>query len=103
MTLPAIWNLPVDKGFEQWNVVGLFNWKADQTTITINPMLLGLSKKKTYLLYELWSDRFLGEFTGDRTFTLSSTSSNIFTVHERKIIRLFFQHRGTLCRVLSIW
>jgi len=81
--LPAIWNLPVVKSFERWNVVGLFNWTSEKKAVTIKPLQLGLSKKKTYLLYELWADQFLGEFSGDRTLTISPTSSNILTIHEK--------------------
>jgi hypothetical protein len=81
--LPALWNLTVDKAFETWNILGVFNWSEQPVTKTISFSQLGFSPKKTYLAYELWSDEFIGELSKEFTSTLSPTSSKIFSIHEK--------------------
>ena len=84
VTLPAIWNLPVEKPFGKWNVVGLFNWKDEKQQVDLDPAFLDLSNKKSYLLYDFWGDEYLGELDSTRTFTLPPTSCRVVSVHERK-------------------
>jgi alpha-galactosidase len=80
--LPSIWNLAVSKDFEKWNVVGVFNWSGDPGHVTVDLADLGLAPKKKYLVYERWSDRYLGEFKGSVELALKATSSQILSVHE---------------------
>lgn len=84
LNLPSVWNLPVNKGFEKWNIIGVFNWTKSALAAGLSPAQLGLSPRKTYLLYELWSDKFLGELKNEFSITLSATSSKILSIHEKK-------------------
>lgn len=81
--LPTIWNLAVRKEFEKWNVVGVFNWSNDASGVTIRASRLGLPPGKTYLAYERWSDRYLGEFRESLSLKLGPMSSQILSVHEK--------------------
>ncbi|HEY6191907.1 MAG TPA: alpha-galactosidase [Bacteroidota bacterium] len=83
LTLPSIWNLGVEKEFEKWNVVGLFNWSNDESDVAIETAQLGLSPAKTYVAYELWGDRYAGEFRNKSSYRLKPTSSQIFSIHEK--------------------
>jgi hypothetical protein len=83
LTLPSIWNLGVEKEFEKWNVVGLFNWSNDESDVAVEAAQLGLSPAKTYVAYELWGDRYAGEFRNKNSYRLQPTSSQIFSIHEK--------------------
>jgi hypothetical protein len=82
--LPSVWNLPVEKPFEKWNVAGLFNWSDEKAKITCSADQLNLLPKKSFLLYEVWSGRFLGELNRQISLDLPPTSSAIVTIHEKK-------------------
>ncbi|MDI6765477.1 MAG: alpha-galactosidase [Bacteroidota bacterium] len=82
--LPSIWNLPVEKNFGKWNVVGLFNWTNDETSIVLNAADLKLSPKKTYLICERWSEPYIGEMNNEIKINLSPTSSKILSIHEKR-------------------
>jgi len=83
LTLPSIWILNIKKPFDQWKVAGVFNWTQTSTTRTLTPALLGLSVKKSYVLYELWQDRYLGEINDSLGLSLEPTSSAILSIHEK--------------------
>ncbi len=83
LKLPSIWNLRVEKEFEKWNVVGLFNWSNDESDVGVEAAQLGLSPAKTYVAYELWSDHYAGEFRNSCSFKLRPTSSQILSIHEK--------------------
>jgi hypothetical protein len=83
LNLPSVWNLGVEKEFEKWNVVGLFNWSNDESEIRVEVPQLGLSGAKTYVGYELWSDRYLGEIRNTISLKLKPTSSQILSIHEK--------------------
>jgi hypothetical protein len=81
--LPSVWNLKVDTKFDQWNVAGVFNWTNNEQRVSVPLDQLGLSPGKTYLAYEFWNDRFLGEIKREVTVSLSPTSSHILSIHEK--------------------
>ena len=82
--LPSVWNLTVEKPFEKWFVAGLYNWSDDKAKITCSANQLNLLPKKSYLLYELWSGRFLGELNRQISIDVAPTSSAIISIHEKK-------------------
>jgi hypothetical protein len=84
LNLPSVWNLSVNKDFEKWNVVGVFNWSKAGVSTTITPARVGLSSRKTYIAYELWSDTYLGEMNKELPMSLGPTSSKILSIHEKQ-------------------
>lgn len=82
LQLPKVWNLPIEKKFGTWNVVGIFNWSNRESSLRLTPEVLGLSPRKSYVAYELWTNRFLGELSQD--LVLPPTASRILAVHEKK-------------------
>ena len=58
---PAIFVLPVKRPFEEWTVVGLFNYD-DRLTVEHNVSLsqLGLDPRQPWLGFEFWQQRQLG-------------------------------------------
>jgi hypothetical protein len=82
--LPRIWNLKVSKKSTQWNVVGVFNWEDSTQKIEIPFEKLGLSKDEQYLVYESWSDEFLGELKGSVGLEIKPTSSKVLAIHKQE-------------------
>ncbi|MBI5707852.1 MAG: hypothetical protein HZC36_12780 [Armatimonadetes bacterium] len=58
-----LWSLQVLKGGESWDVVGRFAWKALPTS-KVSLAKLGLSPVETYLAFDFWNSKFLGEARG---------------------------------------
>lgn len=81
---PEILNLQVSRKFENWNVIGIYNWSLQESEKLLTVRKLGLPQGKSYLVYELWTDQFLGEMKGELRITLPPTSSRILSIHEKK-------------------
>jgi hypothetical protein len=59
------WLHEFNRPFEHWNVLHRVNWSekpAPGTTVKFSD--LGMDPTKSYLVYEFWSHKFLGPFTG---------------------------------------
>ncbi|MFI5251391.1 MAG: alpha-galactosidase [Bacteroidota bacterium] len=83
LSTPSVWKLEVAKKYENWIVAGLYNATDHEKIISISPKELGLSSQKKYLVYDLWSDKFIGEIAGETPFGLSPASSMILSIHEK--------------------
>jgi len=62
----AVWNLPVERPFGRWCVLGVFNY-ADSSdfTVTLDAAKdLRLNPNKEYVVYEFWSKKLIGTFKG---------------------------------------
>lgn len=86
LTLPSLWLLPVPASYENWNIAGIFNWSHGADSYDLSARALGLSTQKTYYLYEIWSDRYLGEMKGSMRLNLAPTSCDIISIHEKRDI-----------------
>jgi hypothetical protein len=82
--LSKIWNLPVKKKSEQWNVVGVFNWENSPQKISVPFEKLGLLPDQKYVVYESWGEELLGEFQDGVELELQPTSSKILSIHEQE-------------------
>jgi len=80
-----IWNLIIRTGFEQWNVVALFNWsEKENKKVVLEAKTLGLVEDKEYLLYEFWNDEFCGSFAKTRELLLPVQSCLLLAIREKK-------------------
>ena len=66
-----IWNMPIERSFGKWCVLGVFNYTGDTTkqssmfTARLDAAKdLRLDSNKTYIAYEFWSKRLIGTFKG---------------------------------------
>ncbi|MBI2915008.1 MAG: alpha-galactosidase [Firmicutes bacterium] len=57
---PRIWDLKVRSSWGSWDVVGLFNYEAQEASIPVDLAALGLTAEEGYLVWEFWEQRFLG-------------------------------------------
>ncbi len=78
-------NLAINKEWESYNVISLFNTKNNNKTITVSFCELGLEKDK-YFIYDYTCDKFLGEFDSEFTIDLKPCESRILSV--RKVLDL---------------
>lgn len=58
-----LWSLDIEKGGEQWTVLGRFAWK-DLATRQLSLSEIGLDPGKGYLAFDFWGSRFLGRVKG---------------------------------------
>ncbi len=66
------WMMEINKPFEGWNVLARFNFNdfdLPETKVSFDEM--GLSDREEYLVYEFWSNRFIGKFKDE--FSLVKT------------------------------
>jgi len=82
--LQPIWNLIIRRPFEQWNVVGLFNWNETKNiNLTLRATDLGLNPNTDYLLFDFWRGTFPGMLRGSRTFRLRRQSCRLLSVRAK--------------------
>lgn len=55
-------------------------------TKNISLKRLDLDTSKTYLLYDFWNERFVGEISNEITVTVNPESVGLFSIHEKKNI-----------------
>lgn len=91
--LPEIINLPVEKEYLQWNVVGVFNWGVNKNLITGEDMLeqekdikvvfesLGLDPEEKYHIYDFWNHKYLGRFQNSVDIHLKPHVSKLLGIH----------------------
>lgn len=53
------WLMEIDRPFEYWNVLARMSWEA-LPAATVSFLDLGLPADREYLVYEFWTDTFLG-------------------------------------------
>src|SRR5262249_2032851 len=53
--MPATLLLAVERPWDAWQVVGLFNWRDDPQPLVFDPAICGLGAKDAYHLFDLWS------------------------------------------------
>jgi len=82
-----LWNMPIERSFGRWNVVGLFNVDYGQTGAPITQRIdltkLGLEAHREYLAYEFWTERFLGTVKDGFTRTLEAPDCEVYSIVEK--------------------
>jgi hypothetical protein len=78
-------NLAVNRPFEQWNVVDVFNLLEEEVEVTVDlhdDLHLAL-EEGPYLVYDFWNKEYVGEITCCFTSRLRSCASRIYAVHKK--------------------
>jgi hypothetical protein len=81
--LHPIWDLKIRRSFANWDVVSVFNWneKTEEQQLVFSE--LGLPEDKEYLLYEFWSQKFLGAHRNHYAVQVPPRANVLLAVHER--------------------
>lgn len=82
-TLRPVWDLKIRRPFGAWDVVSLFNWSDEPTTLRLHFAELGLDSAKDYLLYDFWNQEFLGVRRDHVEASLEPRSNRLLAVHAR--------------------
>ena len=76
-----VWDLKVAKSFLNWDVVALFNWEEQEAGIPFTFKELGLDPNESYVLYEFWTNRFLGVVRDTFSMNVPSHAVRLLAVH----------------------
>jgi hypothetical protein len=78
---PAVWHMPIRRSFGAWDLVGLFAYvQGELKKFQVDFTELGLATNRPYLVYEFWSDRFLGAQTNGFAAELTGPDCGMYAV-----------------------
>jgi len=88
--VPMIWDLLVEKPWEKWHVVGLFNWGVDKDARGAEMMIvirlgfdeLGLDRRRAYHVFEFWSQKYLGLYRGSISVEVPPRTVRLLAIRE---------------------
>jgi hypothetical protein len=82
--LHRVFALTIDKPYGSWTVVALFNSDEVETDVREIPMdRLWLDPEKTYLVYDFWKERYLGEAEKKLQVSILPSSVVLLSIHEK--------------------
>jgi hypothetical protein len=82
--LPSAFVLSVKKSFAEWTVAGFFNADlSDPVSRSYGLNRLWLRPELTYLVYDFWNEKFLGEISGNIHVTTPPGSVTLLSLHEK--------------------
>ncbi len=81
---PSVVNLKVAKHYGSWDVVAVFNWHEEPTTIEVDFGKLGLPTGEDirYHVFEFWGKRYNGQFEDGFSVTLPIRTCEVYSVRE---------------------
>jgi hypothetical protein len=82
---PSAFALKIRKSFGEWTIAGFFN--AGKTEIISEAIPLSrmwLDPAKTYVVYDFWMERLVGETTGNLGVRILPESVTLLAIHEKK-------------------
>ena len=84
----AIWNMPVERSFGKWNILCVINYlqTTPDFTATVDAVKdLRLDPKKEYLVYEFFSNKFIGTFkTNFKSRPVSGPDCDVYSIVEKE-------------------
>ncbi len=87
---PTSFAVAFSKPFAEWTVAGFFNPNLEHPVekhFTLDR--IWLDTQKTYLLYDFWNEKFLGEIQGDIKITVDPGCVRLMSIHEKKSVPQF--------------
>lgn len=88
------WLLEIDRPFDHWSVLARFNWRQQKLDwkrpgtpeTQVKFADLGLAQDREYLVFEFWTQKFLGKFKGSFTAPAQDASSGlqVFAIREAR-------------------
>jgi hypothetical protein len=82
--IPTVFALKIIKSFAQWIVLGLFNPDPEKAReVKISMSRLGLDSGKSYLGFDFWKEKFLGEISGELKASVQPGGVTLLALHEK--------------------
>jgi hypothetical protein len=84
-THPAVWHMPIARPFGKWDLVAVFAYfKGKSREFHVEFRELGLDAGCEYLVYEFWSDRFVGAMRQGFQAAFQGADCGVYSVVEKK-------------------
>jgi alpha-galactosidase len=80
---PELWSLEVQKLWGKWKIISVFNWEDVGKVVTLSPEELGLNARKSYLIWELWNEELLGEFSPRLQLSVPNHGTKLLRITEK--------------------
>lgn len=81
---PSVFSLNIRKPFAEWTVAGFFNADTEAPMeVAYRMERLGLDPHLTYLIYDFWNERFLGEVTGSMSVYVPQGAVSLRAIHAK--------------------
>ena len=82
-----VFTLTIKKSFGEWTIAGFFNSNESEMQEYVLPVeRLWLDNTKTYIAWDFWNNRFLGEMKNDLKANVTSASVLLLSIHEKSDI-----------------
>jgi hypothetical protein len=78
---PEVFEIPIKMKFAEWSVVALFNYADAFMEKSVALKSLRLPQSKTYLAFEFWNQRLVGEFDRELRVRVEPESVALLSVH----------------------
>lgn len=80
---PEIFELPIQTNFAEWSIVALFNYAKGTMEKSVSLDRLRLPRADTYVAFEFWSQRWVGEFDRELRVLVEPQSVALLSLHPR--------------------
>jgi hypothetical protein len=81
---PSVYHHKIEKPFDQWDILTVFNWTDNVLEKNINLLDLGLLPAETYLVYDFWNQKFLGQFNTNISLSLKPGTVKLLSIRKMK-------------------
>ncbi|MDO4570865.1 MAG: alpha-galactosidase [Planctomycetia bacterium] len=85
-----VWDLKVARAWGNYDVVALFNWSEEEAQIDVDFAELGLDPDEKYLMYEFWTNSFVGAVSKDFATRVPPHAVRLFAIHKMQDVPQFF-------------
>jgi hypothetical protein len=83
--IPEVFALPIQTSFADWTVLGVFNADEErESRKTLSLERVGLDPEGTYLAFDFWERRFVGEVRGEFVSQQAPSSVQLLALHRRR-------------------
>lgn len=79
--LLPVWDLKVKRQWEAYDVVALFNWNDESSEVGFTFSEIGLDENADYVLYEFWTNQFVGKVNGSYSAKIPPHAVRLYAVH----------------------
>jgi hypothetical protein len=81
---PRIWHFEVKRPYDQWHVVGLFNWSEVHWKTEIPLKKFALDDSLAWHVSDFWPGRYRGERQGSISVSIDPNSCQVLALREKK-------------------
>ena len=80
--LLPVWDLKVQRNWENYDVVALFNWEDEEAEVGFDFTEIGLDPAEDYMMYEFWTNQYIGVVDGGYSCKIPSHAVRLFALRK---------------------